>query len=109
MRVFKLKSMVMLFCIVTMLLLVGCSGKHKMNDMSGEAEALASSTSNEVIFLDDENVMWKDNALDDLQAIFNIPVHRFVPNGIITGGRGCVMVGEGGSVIFKQHCYYITN
>ena len=105
MRVFKLKSMVMLFCIVTMLLLEGCSGKHKMYDMSGEAEALASSTSNEVIFLDDENVMWKDNALDDLQAIFNIPVHRFVPNGIITGGRGCVMVGEGGSVIFKQHLF----
>ena len=85
------------------IMLSGCTGK---DNVSGQmtTENISPTESTEFHFLEEKQASWKDNTLDDMRAVFNLPVKRTQAEGEKAGaGRTGHMVCEGGCVLFKNH------
>lgn len=89
---------------MTALFLGGCQGKRE-GALGTEEAANASMAENaaEYEFLEMEEVIWKDNTLDDLQAVWNLPVEKVKAEGEQIGGTEKYAAGYGGMVRFKNH------
>ncbi|MCR4599742.1 MAG: hypothetical protein K5678_12010 [Acetatifactor sp.] len=53
--------------------------------------------------LDEENLAWKDNTLDDLHAVLNLPVKGITVEGQQVGGTTVNKAGEAGCILFRMH------
>ena len=89
--------------VLASLILWGCQGKKGSVDESSLPVSLSSGEAVEYDFLGDVNLEWKDNSLDDWQAVTNLPVEEVKANGEQAGGRTSFFVCEGGAVRFKNH------
>lgn len=88
--------------LVMILLLAGCHGKEKT--MSGQTkENVFSGETCEFQFLDDVELAWKDNSLDDWQAVINLPIKDELAEGDQAKGRGDFMLNEAGCTFFRNH------
>lgn len=54
-------------------------------------------------FLGEVELAWKDNSLDDWQAVINLPLKELKADGEQLGGAIRYFAGEGGAVRFKNH------
>lgn len=55
-------------------------------------------------FLESQDLEWKDNSLDDLQAVFNLPIQEIRSEGeIVSTGQSHCFVGVNGAIRFKNH------
>jgi len=92
------KIFILLF--VTMLL----SGCHKIDRMVGAStegsDTLVSTTEFEL--LDKTETVWKDNTLDDLYAVLNLPIKMNKEKGEQIG-TVALLVNEGGCIEFVNH------
>ena len=75
--------------LVVTLFLCGCNAGNKLADGQTKTE---SSVTEETYFdfLDETNLAWEDNALDDLRAVINLPL----PQGKATDGEQSVGRGN---------------
>jgi hypothetical protein len=90
--------------LVVTLFLCGCNAGNKLADGQTKTE---SSVTEETYFdfLDETNLAWEDNALDDLRAVINLPL----PQGKATDGERSVGRGiqlrENGCICCMTHRY----
>ncbi|MBR4732679.1 MAG: hypothetical protein IK081_07910, partial [Lachnospiraceae bacterium] len=90
--------------LVVTLFLCGCNAGNKPADGQTKTE---SSVTEETYFdfLDETNLAWEDNALDDLRAVINLPL----PQGKATDGEQSVGRGiqlrENGCICCMTHRY----
>ncbi|MCR4599239.1 MAG: ABC transporter substrate-binding protein [Acetatifactor sp.] len=63
-------------------------------------------SSQEALFseiLEEDNAEWRDNSVDDLQAVVYVPVKEVRAEGEQNGGRSTYVMFEGGVARFKNH------
>jgi len=89
--------------ILASLILCGCQGKDGSTDEWLFPVNTFSGESVEYEFLGDVNLEWKDNSLDDWQAVTNLPMEEVKANGEQAGGRMSFFACEHGAVRFKNH------
>jgi hypothetical protein len=99
----KVKKRMMFWTLAACVLLSGCLKGNGNNET--RKDGLESTKYDEIVFLTDEGDAWKDNALDDLHAVINLPVQINEPEGAIEGGRAKYIVGEEGCILFKNHLF----
>ena len=85
------------------LLLGGCQGKNEPMDITADSTDSSSYESTKFEFVEDVELDWKDNSLDDWQAVINLPMEEVKAEGEQFGGRMTYVVGECGAVRFKNH------
>ena len=89
--------------LVVMLAFCGCSGKNGSVEEQA-SENIVEETTTEYVLLNETEVTWKDNTLDDMYAVFNLPAKRIEVEGEQAGaGTACSLVCEGGCVLFRNH------
>ena len=93
------------YFLMALLLINGCSFKE--NELSGQAKKSdAKEETTEFDFLDDEDISWEDNMLDEMYAAINLPVKMTEVEGEIKGaGTAGSLVGEAGCVLFRIHVF----
>lgn len=101
MRDVKVKDMVILLLAVS-LIFCGCqkkdaTSKDQMENSKSWTETV------EYEFLEDVDLAWKDNTLDDWQAVINQPIKEVKAEGEQYGGDLRYIACEGGAVRFKNH------
>lgn len=85
------------------LVLAGCQGNGGSVETLTDPLGVASGETAYIEFVDEEVLEWKDNSLDDLQAVINLPINDLKADGEQYGGRTMFFVGETGAVRFKNH------
>jgi hypothetical protein len=100
----KSKMFVSLSLLVCCVFLNGCLEKGKADGHLEDANSLE--LPKEISFLKDpeEGAGWKDNQVDDLHAVINLPVTKVVEEGEKkNSGGGSFFACEGGGIRFKNH------
>lgn len=100
----KSKIFVSLSLLVCCVFLNGCLEKGKADGHLEDANSLE--LPKEISFLKDpeEGAGWKDNQVDDLHAVINLPVTKVVEKGEKkNSGGGSFFACEGGGIRFKNH------
>lgn len=101
-------------CLLGLGLLAGCAGKNEQDQENAEGKGgrqKGGSVSIEDIdfsFLAEEEGVWKDNSLDDWQAVINQKVEPILLEGedeFSFGNR----IGEGGFLFFSNHVVYAND
>ncbi len=88
---------------VLTLFLCSCSGKGEPSSDYEKTETNTLQTSSEIRLLEDENLEWSDNTLDDLHAVLNLPLNKIqAAEGEQLGG-GENFICETGCVRFYRH------
>ena len=90
--------MISLLLLMLMLLLSGCAGSGKPDEMSaptGEGEIVPSLVSGE----------WRDNSMDPYSAVFNRPLKYTEQEGALQGGAEQYILGKDRAQVFKKHLY----
>ncbi|MBR3470424.1 MAG: hypothetical protein IKH28_12150 [Lachnospiraceae bacterium] len=89
--------------LVALLLLAGCRRKGEEAQTEAMPWGISAREAAQFEFVDDVELEWKDNSLDELQAVINCPLEEVKADGEQVGGRKTYVVGEGGAVRFKNH------
>ena len=101
-------------CLLGVGLLAGCAGKIEQDQENAEGKGEHQKGEGTVIedidfsFLAEEEGTWKDNSLDDWQAVINQKVEPVLLEGedeYSFGNR----IGEGGFLFFSNHIVYSNN
>jgi len=101
-------------CLLGVGLLAGCAGKIEQDQENAEGKGEHQKGGGTVIedidfsFLAEEEGTWKDNSLDDWQAVINQKVEPVLLEGedeYSFGNR----IGEGGFLFFSNHIVYSNN
>lgn len=85
--------------LLNVLLLGGCHNENGQMTTINEHTRIESSYE----FIDDENLVWEDNGLDEWQAVVNVQVKEPKADGELLGGSMTCFVCEGGAARFKNH------
>lgn len=101
MRIFREK---LIGCIVLTIafLLAGCKAQNTATEDNLEKKDVVSEMT-EYELLSDIDLAWKDNSLDDWQAIFNLPMEEIKEDGEQLSGTVKYFVCEKGAIRFKNH------
>ena len=83
--------------LVAVLLLNGCMGIGEEMGVSVEKGDPVSQQASEFRFLEEEEITWEDNRVDDLHAVFNLPLKWVKTEGQLKDSSEFI-VGEGGGV-----------
>ena len=109
MKAYRMRCKVSAMFLAGVLMITGCGGKLKTgsdpannNEIQGNSVATAPS---EFSFLEDEQLVWQDNRLDDYYATISMHVAAENVEGTIQGGRGGIYLSENGCVFFRNHLY----
>lgn len=99
------KSKVIGVVLAAALLFGGCSAKEESLEAASRPDESTNieETASKYTFLEEQNFVWKDNSLDDLQAVFNLPIEEVKAEGEQFGGTLKYFAHEGGAVRFKNH------
>ncbi len=95
--IYVLTSMMLL------MLLSSCRIESKGEEGQTTSIDASSKAETEYIFLEDEEIKWKDNSLDDWQAAINLPIKEIKAEGEMAGGILKYIACEAGAVRFKTH------
>ena len=101
------KGSTWIYVIVLMAFLMsfgGCHGKSGASETKeSESDATVQTAGFELI--EKNEGPWQDNTLDDLHAIFNLPIGSLKVEGELGGGTSGRFVCEEGCVFFRQHVF----
>jgi len=85
------------------LVFAGCQGNSESVETLTDSSGVVSGEAANIEFVNEGVLEWKDNSLDDLQAVINLPINEVKADGEQYGGRAMFFVGETGAVRFKNH------
>lgn len=96
---------IMILCMLGSLLLAGCSARVRPLEGKNAASNTSDTTMVEDIdfsFLEEEEGSWRDNSLDDWQALINRPTQPYLLEGEDQYSYS-TLIGEGGLLFFSNH------
>lgn len=106
MRIHSWKTRSIIFALAGMVLFCGCLGKSVDGRERHMTENDMSNGMSDFQFLEEmEAGNWKDNDLDDLHAILDLPIKQVTAEGELNGGTSSLFCGETGGLLFKNHVY----
>lgn len=98
----KKNPRIVMAALAVVLMFSGCGAKNESEGNQLNDKEVTPSTLN-YEFIEEEQFAWKDNSLDELQAVFNLPLEAVKAEGEMNGGAVRYFACENGIVRFKNH------